>query len=72
MLSNGFAADGEAAALVVGQSKSSTTELLLEDTILLSEVLDARILLTADPAGKGRDKNLPGLNDGGHSLIVAS
>jgi hypothetical protein len=30
--------------LVVGQSESPTTELLLEDSVLLSEVLDDRIL----------------------------
>jgi hypothetical protein len=69
--SNGLAADGESASLRVGQSESSATELLLENTILLSEILDDRILLAAHPAGQGGDEDLPGLKDGGHPSIVA-
>jgi len=57
--------------LTVGQAESSATELLLEDAVLLAEVLDDRILLAADPAGKGGNEDLSGLKDGGRSLIVA-
>ena len=49
--SNGLATDGKSAALIVSQPESPATDLLLQDTILLAEVLDDRILLASDPAG---------------------
>ncbi len=67
---DGFAADGKPATLIIGQAESSAAELLLEDSVLLSEKLDDRTLLTADPAGQGGNKDLPGLEDGGHRRIV--
>jgi len=48
--SNGFASHGQSASLIVGQAESPATELLLEDSVLLAEVLDDRVLLAADPA----------------------
>ena len=48
--SKGLASNRESAALIVGQSKSLATELLLQDTVLFSEILDDRILLSGDPA----------------------
>jgi hypothetical protein len=69
--SNGLAADGESASLRVGQSESSATELLLEDSILLSEIFDDRILLAAHPAGQGGDEDLPRLEYRRHPPIVA-
>ncbi len=69
--SDGLAPHGESASLIVGQAESSATELLLEDSILFTEVLDDRILLAADPASEGGNKDLPGLKDGGHPSIVA-
>ena len=53
------------------QPESPATELLLEDSILLSEILDDRVLLTADPTSERCNKDLPGLEDGGHPSIVA-
>jgi hypothetical protein len=44
---------------------------LLEDSVLLAEVLDDRILLAADPASQDGNEDLPGLKDGGHPSIVA-
>ena len=38
----------------------------MKNSVLYPEVLDDRILLPGDPAGKGGDENLPGLEDGGH------
>jgi hypothetical protein len=58
---NGLAANRESAALIVGQSKSFVPELLLEGLVFLSEILDDRILLAADPASHGGDEDLPGL-----------
>ena len=49
----------------------SATELLFQDSILLTEVLDDRILLAGDPAGQGSNEYLPRLKDGGQSEIVA-
>ncbi len=50
----------------VGQSKSLATKLSLEDSVLLAEVFDDRILLTGDPAGQGGNEDLPRLKDGRH------
>ena len=47
--------------LVVVQSKSFVPELLFEDMVLLAEILDDCVLLLADPAGQGRNEDLPGL-----------
>ncbi len=44
---------------------------MLEDSVFLAEKIDDRILLTADPAGQGRNEDLPGLQSDGHPLIVA-
>ena len=46
---DGFTSDRKPATLIVGQPKSPTTELLLENTILLSEILDDCVLMTANP-----------------------
>lgn len=69
--SDGLAPHGQSASLIVGQAESSATKLLLENSVLLAEVLDDRILLAADPASQGANENLPGLKNGGHSSIVA-
>ncbi len=69
--SNSLAPHGKPSALSVGQSKSSGTELLFQDSVLLSEEFDDGILVAGDPSGQGGNENLPGLNDGGHPLIVA-
>ncbi len=53
-----------------GLDQSSATELLLQNSVLLSEVIDYRIPLTGDPAGERCHKDLPGLEDGGHPSIV--
>jgi hypothetical protein len=68
--SNSLAPNGKSSALSIGQSKSSTTKLLLENSVFLSEVFDNRILLTSDPAGHGGNKDLPGLKNGGHPSIL--
>jgi len=34
---------------------------LLEDSVLLAEIFDDRILLAADPSSQGGDEDLPGL-----------
>jgi len=63
---NRFAPHGKSSALIVGQAESSTTELLLQDTVLFSEIVDDRILLAGDPARHGGDEDLPRLKDDGH------
>ena len=68
---NGLAPHGKSSALGVGQPEPSATELLLEDSILLAEIFDDRILLAADPAGQGGDEDLPRLENDGHPSIVA-
>ena len=67
---DGFTPDGKPATLSIGQAESSGPELLPEDSVLLSEVFDDRILLAADPASQGGNEDLPGLEDGGHRPIV--
>ena len=71
MSSESLAPDGKSSALSVGQSQSSSTELLFEDSVFLTEKFDDSILLTADPTGQGGDENLPGLHSDGHPGIVA-
>lgn len=68
--SDRLASHSQAASLVVGQAEPSATDLLLENSVLLAKIFDDRILLTADPAGQGGNKDLPGLKNGGHPLIV--
>ncbi len=68
--SDGLSAESEPATLIIGQSESSATELLLEDSVFLSEVFDDRILLTADPACQRGNKDLPGLKNGGHRRML--
>jgi hypothetical protein len=58
---NGLAADRESAALIVVQPESFLPELLPEDFVLLSEILDDCVLLLADPAGQSGDEDLPRL-----------
>jgi hypothetical protein len=67
---DGFAPDRKPATLSIGQSESPAAELFPENSVFLSEVLDDRILLTADPAGQGGNENLPGLEDSDHRPIV--
>jgi hypothetical protein len=47
---DGFASNREPATLIVGQPESSTSELLLEDAVLFSEIFDDCVLFTTDPA----------------------
>jgi hypothetical protein len=49
---------GEAPALGVGQSKSSSPQLLLQDPILLDEVVDDLGLVPVDPAREGGEEQL--------------
>ena len=69
---DGSPANREPAALVVGQLEPSSTELLFEDSVLLSEVVDHRILLTGYLTGHSSDEDLPGMKNNGHQLIVAT
>ena len=48
----------ESAALVIGQAKALVSELLLEDSVLLDEVIDGVSLMTVDPAREGREEKL--------------
>ena len=66
-----FAAYGKSAALVVGQSEPSSTELLLEGSVLLPEGFDDRILLACDPTGHRGHEDLPGIKHRCHPRIVA-
>jgi hypothetical protein len=56
-----FTSDRKPATLSNGQPEPPATELLLQDPILLAEILDDRILLAANPAGHGGNKDLPRL-----------
>ena len=68
--SDGLAPHGKPSALMIGQSEPSAAELLLENTVFLLEVLDDRILLTADPTGHSSDEDLPGVKDNGHPIAA--
>ena len=66
-----LAPDRESASLCIGQAESSTTELLLEDSVLFSEIVDDRILMAAEPTGERSHEDLPGLKHRRHPEIVA-
>ena len=56
-LPKGLSADGlalhhEASALVVGEAKAASSELLTEDAVLLHQVVDDAVLVAVDPAGE--------------------
>ena len=68
---NGLASDGKSSALIVGQPKSSASELVFEYSVFLAEILDDRILLPGDPSGQCGDEDLPRLKDDCHPGIVA-
>ena len=57
-LSESLASHGESAALGVGQPKRSTAELLAEDAILLSQIVDQILLVAIQPSGQGEDEEL--------------
>ncbi len=69
---DGLAANRKPATLIIGQPESSATELLLENSVLLAEIINDGFLVSIDPAGQGSDEDLPGVKDGGHRLIVAT
>ena len=68
---DGLSSYGQSASLIICQAKSSATELLLQGSVLLAEILDDCVLLAGDPACHGGDEDLPGLKDDGHPGIVA-
>ncbi len=68
---DGLAPNRKPTTLIVGQAESSTPELLLQDAVLFSEIFDDCVLMAADPAGHGGNKDLPGLEHSGHLSIVA-
>ena len=47
---------GETASLVVGQAQSSGTVRRAEDSVLLEQVVNDRVLVSIDPAGNSRRK----------------
>jgi hypothetical protein len=69
---DGLASYGQSASLIICQTKSSATELLFQDSVLLTEILDDRILLTGDPAGQSGNEDLSRLKDDGHRFIVVT
>ena len=68
---NGLATYRKPAPLRVGEAESSATQLLLQDAVLFSEILDDCVLMTADPASQGGNEDLPGLEHCCHPEIVA-
>ncbi len=56
-----LAPNGEPATLIVVQPESLLPELLLEDSVFLSEEVNDRVLLMANPSGQCTDEDLPGL-----------
>ena len=51
-----FALGSESTALVIGQLQSSATQLLLENSVLLDEVVDDLGLVSVHPAGERREE----------------
>ncbi len=68
--SDRLASNGKSSALGIGQSKSLGAELLLENSVLLLEIFDDRVLLVGDPSGQRGNEDLPGLKNDCHPEIV--
>ena len=51
-VADGFASHRQSASLVIGEAKALLSDLLLQDTILLLEVVDYALLISVDPASK--------------------
>ncbi len=62
---------GQAPSLGVGQSKSSSPQLLFEDAVLLDEIVDDLGLVPVDPARKGGEEQLETEEVERHAPIVA-
>ena len=61
-----FGLHGQSHPLFVGEPKSLTSELLLEHTVLLDEIIDDHLLLAVKPAGQRNYEEVEGLYDRGH------
>ncbi len=57
---------GQPPTFVIAQTKSPSTELSLQDAVLVDEVVDDILLVTVDPAGNGDDEESPRVN-GAHA-----
>ena len=69
-VSEGLSFRCQATSLGVGQAKTSTPELLLQDSILFAEVLDHGVLFAADPPSGGDDEDLPWTNYPCHGWMM--
>ena len=49
---------GQPALLVPGEAKTPSTESFSEDTVLLAQVIDRRLLLAVHPAGEGEEQDV--------------
>ena len=58
--------------LRIGQSESLAPELLFQNAVLFSKIVDDRILLARDPTGHGGHEDLPGIEHRCHPAIVAA
>jgi len=58
--------DRQPATLFVGEPDSSVAQLLEEDAVLLSQIVDRRLLVAVDPAGHRQEQDLPWLEGVGH------
>ncbi len=61
-----FPFDGQSSALVVTEQDAFLAELLFENCVLGSQILDHFLLLAIDPSGKDQDKQLPRLQNEFH------
>jgi hypothetical protein len=52
----GFAFDGQAASVVVGEANPLGTVCRAEDPVLLQQILDDVLLLSIDPAGDQQEQ----------------
>ena len=50
-----LSAHGETAALSIGQAERTTAQLLAEDSILLTEIVDQIVLMPVEPASDRKD-----------------
>ena len=67
-----FAFDGQSTSLLIGQQDSFLAELLFENGVLGTKVLNDFLLLSIDPTGKNDQHQLPRLQNEFHRRLSAS
>ena len=57
----GFSFHSQSYPLFIGESKTLSIELILEDTVFFNQIVDNGLLVAVKPPGQGDDQKLEGI-----------